>query len=101
MRSRFPLTALLTLLCVVSAQGQRPAPPKAQPAPVMEFFEVHEQSILDLQAAMQAKRVTSRGLVESYLARIQAYDQAGPRLNAIPKAGSCRISPRVSPENRY
>jgi len=27
--------------------------------------------------------VTSRGLVESYLARIQAYDQAGPRLNAI------------------
>ncbi len=27
--------------------------------------------------------MTSRGLVESYLARIQAYDQAGPRLNAI------------------
>jgi len=71
-------------LCVVSTQGQRPAAqPKPQPAPVMEFFEVHEQSILDLQAAMQSKRVTSRGLVESYLARIQAYDQAGPRLNAI------------------
>ena len=49
----------------------------------MEFFEVHEQSILDLQAAQTAGRVTSRGLVESYLARIQAYDQAGPRLNAI------------------
>ena len=49
----------------------------------MEFFEVHEQSILELQAAMQAKRVTSRGLVEAYLARSQAYDQAGPRLNAI------------------
>ena len=32
---------------------------------------------------MTAGRVTSRGLVESYLARIQAYDQAGPRLNAI------------------
>ena len=49
----------------------------------MEFFEVHEQSIVDLQSAMQAGRVTSRGLVESYLARIQAYDQAGPRLNSI------------------
>lgn len=49
----------------------------------MEFFEVHEQSILELQSAMQAGRVTSRGLVESYLARIQAYDQAGPRLNSM------------------
>ncbi|MEY4095098.1 MAG: hypothetical protein RLZZ53_2297 [Acidobacteriota bacterium] len=49
----------------------------------MEFFEVHEQSIVDLQSAMQAGRVTSRGLVESYLDRIQAYDQAGPRLNSI------------------
>jgi amidase len=28
-------------------------------------------------------RRRSRGLVDSYLARIQAYDQAGPRLNAI------------------
>ena len=73
----------MILLSVVSAQGQRPVPPKPQPAPVIEFFEVHEQSILDLQAAMQAKRVTSRGLVESYLARIQAYDQAGPRLNSV------------------
>ena len=49
----------------------------------MEFFEVHEQSIVDLQAAQTAGRVTSRGLVDSYLARIQAYDQAGPRLNSI------------------
>src|SRR6188474_661023 len=83
MRSRVPLTALMILLCVVSTQGQRPAAPKPQPAPVMEFFEVHEQSILDLQAAQTSGRVTSRGLVESYLARIQAYDQAGPRLHAI------------------
>ena len=73
----------MILLSVVSVRGQRPAPPKLQPAPVIEFFEVHEQSILDLQAAMHAKRVTSRGLVESYLARIQAYDQAGPRLNSV------------------
>jgi amidase len=49
----------------------------------MEFFEVHEQSIVDLQAAQTAGRVTSRGLVDAYLARIQAYDQAGPRINSI------------------
>jgi Asp-tRNA(Asn)/Glu-tRNA(Gln) amidotransferase A subunit family amidase len=66
-----------------SAEQQRPSAARPQPAPVMEFFEVHEQSILDLQAALTAGKVTSRRLVESYLARIQAYDQAGPRLNAI------------------
>ena len=56
---------------------------RPQPAPVMEFFEVHEQSIVDLQAAQAAGRVTAKGLVDAYLARIQAYDQAGPRLNSI------------------
>ncbi len=32
---------------------------------------------------MQEGRVTSRGLVDAYLARIEAYDSRGPRLNAI------------------
>src|SRR5262245_6080143 len=64
--------------------AQRTPPPKPQPAPApVDYFEVYEQSILDLQAALAANRVTSRGLVDSYLARIAAYDQAGPRLNAI------------------
>ena len=65
------------------ASGQRRAPARPQPAPVANYFEVHEQSIVELQAAQTAGKVTSRGLVDSYLARIQAYDQAGPRLNAI------------------
>jgi len=76
--------AILAMLVSVGIRAdQRVPPPKAQPAPVIEFFEVHELSILDLQAALSSGRVTSRRLVESYLARIQAYDQAGPRLNAI------------------
>lgn len=66
-----------------AAQGRRQPPVRPQPAPVLSFYEVHEQSIADLQAAQTAGKVTSRGLVDSYLARIQAYDQAGPRLNAI------------------
>jgi len=74
---------LLALFVPVPAGAQRQPPGRPQPAPVLEFFEVHEQSILDLQAAQTAGKVTSRGLVESYLARIQAYDQAGPRLNSV------------------
>jgi amidase len=77
------VAAVVVVFGLSYVEAQRTPPPRPQPAPVMEFFEVHEQSILDLQAAMQAGRVTSRGLVESYLARIQAYDQAGPRLNSI------------------
>jgi amidase len=88
------LTLALTLASIVSvAADQRPSGrPQPEPA-VREFFEVHEQSIVDLQDAQTAGRVTSRGLVESYLARIQAYDQAGPRLNAI-----VLINPRAREE---
>jgi Asp-tRNA(Asn)/Glu-tRNA(Gln) amidotransferase A subunit family amidase len=84
MRHRSELFALvfLVVFAPLSSTQQRPAV-RPQPAPALEFFEVHEQSIVDLQAAMTAGRVTSRALVDSYVARIQAYDQAGPRLNSI------------------
>jgi len=75
------------------ASGQRRAPARHQPAPVANYFEVHEQSIVDLQAAQTAGKVTSRALVDSYLARIRAYDQAGPRLNAI-----VMVNPRAREE---
>jgi len=65
----------------LTAAGQQRRGPQT-PAPV-EFFEVHERSILELQAAQAEGRVTARGLVDAYLARIAAYDQTGPRLNAI------------------
>ena len=52
-------------------------------AQAAEAFDVNEKSIGDLQAAMTAGRVTSEKLVELYLARIAAYDQAGPRLNSV------------------
>jgi amidase len=83
MRSKALLGFAVMVACLARVDAQR-TPPKPQPPPApIEYFEVHEQSIADLQGAMTAGRVTSRGLVESYLARIQAYDQAGPRLNAI------------------
>src|SRR6187402_1284508 len=83
MRSKVLLGCAVIVACLARVDAQR-TPPKPQPPPApIEYFEVYEQSIVDLQSAMASGRVTSRGLVESYLARINAYDQIGPRLNAI------------------
>lgn len=46
-------------------------------------FDLVEKSILELQAAQATGQVNSRGLVEACIARIAAYDKAGPYLNAI------------------
>ncbi len=46
-------------------------------------YDLMEQSIEDLQQAMQAGEVTSRQLVDGYLARIDVYDKQGPSLNAL------------------
>jgi amidase len=46
-------------------------------------FDVVEKSIADLQGAMRSGAVTSRQLVEAYLARIRKYDQDGPKINAF------------------
>ena len=46
-------------------------------------FHLLESTIDDVHAALRAKRTTCRALVELYLKRIEAYDKAGPRLNAV------------------
>lgn len=46
-------------------------------------FVVEEATIASVQAAFQARTLTCRALVDHYLARIAAYDQTGPALNAI------------------
>ena len=56
-------------------------------------FEVAEASILDLQRALEERRVTSRQLVDLYLDRIAAFDVAGPELNTI-----TRLNPRAGEE---
>jgi amidase len=42
-----------------------------------------EATVQQLQHALQTKLITSEQLVEMYLARIEAYDDAGPQLNAL------------------
>jgi amidase len=61
----------------------------------LEPFDVTEKSIRDLQTAMVEGRVTSERLVALYLNRIHAYDQAGPRLNAV-----LYVNPRAAQEAR-
>jgi len=78
--SRLRIALLVIALPVVLlAQSRRPD----TPPPPLANFEVFERPILQLQDAMRAGEVTSRGLVELYRARIAAYDREGPRLNAI------------------
>lgn len=44
---------------------------------------LEEASIAQIHAAMFRGHVTARQLVDAYLARIDAYDQSGPTLNAV------------------
>jgi Asp-tRNA(Asn)/Glu-tRNA(Gln) amidotransferase A subunit family amidase len=65
------LAALALSTAAAKSQSQRPA------------FDVFEKSILELQSAMAAGTITSRQIVEQYLARIERYDQRGPAINAF------------------
>lgn len=86
-RSRHPrwrgaavsLLAVAAGLALAAGGGRTPDPVLAQPRP----FELLEASIPELQSALASGAVTSRDLVAMYLARIEAYDQQGPALNAI------------------
>ena len=46
-------------------------------------FDLSTATVLDIQEAMNAGALTSEKLTELYLARIAAYEQAGPKLNTI------------------
>ncbi|MCW5691975.1 MAG: hypothetical protein KIT48_06390 [Pseudolabrys sp.] len=46
-------------------------------------FNVVEATIADIHAAFEAGTLTARQLVETYLARIEAYDQKGPAINSV------------------
>ena len=65
------------------------APLSAQRKPDIVF----EASITELQNGMKSGRYTSAQLVDAYLARIAAYDQRGPALNAM-----IRVNPRARAE---
>jgi amidase len=59
---------------LLAAQGKLPAAPARQP------FTVVEATIREMQTAMAEGRITSREIVQQYLARIATYED---RLNAV------------------
>src|SRR5205809_273251 len=69
--------ALMFAAPAIHSQASRPT------ASAVADFDVIEKPIPDLQGAMQSGAVTSKQLTAAFLARIRAYDQAGPRLNAM------------------
>jgi Asp-tRNA(Asn)/Glu-tRNA(Gln) amidotransferase A subunit family amidase len=74
--SRFAVVSVLLALtpagATAQATGRKPA-----------AFDVTETTIADVHAAMRAGRLTCRELVRAYLRRIEAYDHAGPAINAL------------------
>jgi Asp-tRNA(Asn)/Glu-tRNA(Gln) amidotransferase A subunit family amidase len=48
-----------------------------------QSFQLLDATIDDVKAALAAKQITCRALVERYIARIEAYDRRGPSLNAV------------------
>jgi len=75
-------STIVALLCALVATAAG-AFGQTRPASPLPAFDVVERSIEDLQRAIQAGQVTSRQLVDLYVARIEAYDEQGPGLNAI------------------
>jgi amidase len=48
-----------------------------------DSFDLNELSITELHEGIKAGKYTARGLVEKYLARIEALDRQGPALNSV------------------
>jgi Asp-tRNA(Asn)/Glu-tRNA(Gln) amidotransferase A subunit family amidase len=69
------------LACIFSLLGM--AVVTNASAQTKQSFELMEATIPQLHAALATGTISSRDLVTAYLARIDAYDQRGPALNAI------------------
>ena len=88
----------MTQMTVTASAGRRnrTSPRRGRPAAIAwalslsmagvagaQDFRLMETTIDEVHAAFEAGQLTCRELVDGYLARIEAYDQAGPALNAI------------------
>ena len=99
---KLALTLFVALL--VSCGG---APQPAAPAPTK--FKLQEARIIDIQAALMGKQLTTVGLVELYLARIKAYNGTcvdepegilGP-IKTIPERGPDQRAGNAEPAARH
>ena len=72
---RLIVHVLMLVLCLV--------PTGAAQAAGFQLTTTQEATIADIHAALKARQITCRQLVQMYLDRIEAYDKKGPALNAI------------------
>jgi amidase len=63
----------------------------------MSGFELQEATIEGIQRAIRSREITAAELARGYLPRIEAYDRAGPSLNAV-LATNAERAPRSSIE---
>jgi amidase len=71
------VASLVTLFLLVSTLAAQP--PSAVPA----SLQLVEATVDQLQLALRSRLITSEQLVQMYLDRIAAYDDAGPLLNSF------------------
>lgn len=95
-----PLTGRVStplLLAVVAALASC-APPADGPASTGTGFDVVEASFAEMQEAMASGEVTSRGLVERYLERIDRYEDALGAALAVDRDGALATADRLDRE---
>src|SRR6266511_3436734 len=71
-------------------------------APGVPSFKWEEATIAELQAAMEAGKLTSRRLVEAYIQRIRQIDLSGVQLNSVIEVNpdALAIADRLDRERR-
>src|SRR5438132_10510290 len=77
MKTFLSITLLLTASFATAASSPKARTRRTAP------FRVEERTIAQIHTALHTKQLTCRGLVEAYLARIDAYANKGPSLNAV------------------
>ena len=88
----WPARVIRTLPAILAAVAAFCLVPPAAPLRA-QTFDVEEATIAEVHAAFLSGDLTCVGLVQEYLARIDAYDQRGPQLNTI-----ATLNPRVLDE---
>ena len=86
-RARLLRPVLLAMAVTVAATGALPG--------AATTFDLTTASIDEIDAAFRAGALTSEKLTQLFLARIDAYDKKGPKLNAV-----LRLNPRALDEAR-
>lgn len=82
MHTPFRLALALALMATTGVYAAPPQNPAAVD-PARFRAEVVERSLSELAADLQSGKLTSAAIVDAYLARIEAIDRNGPRLQSI------------------